>query len=139
VLDGVGTNSHASGFALPGNIEAIKAEQSVDQRYSEYLVVWFGVDHLANLGSLLNRRASKQDTTLGEYRLKIIVSEQIAPSPVPALQSAANDAVAQQRTNWECARRLGRGQVAEITCDSLRNTSGGIASAIANRYASWFG
>jgi prophage tail gpP-like protein len=124
VLDRVCTTAHASGFTLPGNIEAIRAEQSVDQRYSDYLVVWFGVDQLADLGGLLNRRASKQDTTLGEYRLKIIVSEQIAPSPDPALQSVANDVIAQQRANWECARRLGRGQVAEITCDSWRDTAG---------------
>ncbi|MGD0433918.1 MAG: hypothetical protein ABSA58_22780 [Acetobacteraceae bacterium] len=36
--------------------------------------------------------ASKQDTILGQYRLQIIVSEQIALSPNPALQSADNDA-----------------------------------------------
>src|SRR6185437_1003822 len=44
VLDRVGTKTHASGFSLPGNVEAMKSEHSVDQRYSEYLVVWFGVD-----------------------------------------------------------------------------------------------
>lgn len=126
VLDRVGTTAHASGFTLPGSIVAIRAEQLVDQRYSDYLVVWFGVDQLADLGGLLNRRASKQDTTLGEYHLKIIVSEQIAPSPDPALQSVATDVIAQQRANWECARRLGRGQVAKIISDSSRGTARGV-------------
>jgi prophage tail gpP-like protein len=124
VLDRVGTKAHASGFSLPGNIEAINAERSVDQRYSDYLIVWYGVDQLADLGSLTNRRASKQDTTLGEYRLKIIVSEQTAPSPNAAQQAVANDAIATQRANWEFARRYGRSQAASLTCDSWRDIAG---------------
>jgi prophage tail gpP-like protein len=125
VLDRVGTRLHASGFSLPGNIEGINAERSVDQRYSEYMVVWFGVDQLTDLGSLLNRRAVTLDTTLGEYRLKIIVSEQVAPVPSAAQPTPAdNDAVATQRARWECARRLGRSQAAAITCDSWRDSKG---------------
>ncbi len=58
VLDRVGTQVHASGFSLPGNIEGINAERSVDQRYSEYLVVWFGVDQLTDLGALAQSSAS---------------------------------------------------------------------------------
>jgi prophage tail gpP-like protein len=125
VLDRVGTRLHASGFSLPGNIEGINAERSVDQRYSGYIVVWFGVDQLTDLGSLLNRRAVTLDTTLGEYRLKIIVSEQVAPVPGAAQPTPAdNDAVATQRARWECARRLGRSQAAAITCDSWRDSKG---------------
>lgn len=127
VLDRVGTKRHASGFSLPGNIEGINAERSVDQRYSEYMVVWFGVDQLTDLGSLLNRRAVTLDTTLGEYRLKIIVSEQVAPVPGAAQPTPAdNDAVATQRARWECARRLGRSQAAAITCDSWRDSKGAL-------------
>ena len=40
----------------------------------------------ADFGDLFNRRASKRDTTRAEYRLKIIVSEQIPPSPDPTPQ-----------------------------------------------------
>jgi hypothetical protein len=90
----------------------------------DYLVVWLGVDQFANLGGLLNRCVSKQDTNLGEYRLKIIVSEQIAPSTDPTLQSVANDLIAPQRANWEGARRFGHGHAAGITCDSWRGTAG---------------
>ena len=124
VLDRIGTKIHASGFSLPGNIEAINAERSVDQRYSDYLIVWYGVDQLTELGNLTNRRASKKDTTLGEYRLKIIVSEQTAPPPNATDQDIANDAIAIQRANWEFARRYGRSQAASISCDSWRDRSG---------------
>jgi prophage tail gpP-like protein len=126
VLDRVGTTSHASGFSMPGCIEAINAEQSVDQRYSEYLVVWSGIDQLSDLGSLLNRRKDRPDTTLGEFRLKIIVSEQIAWTPTQTLPAAANDAIAEQRVNWEFARRYGRSQAVSITCDSWRDSNGAL-------------
>ena len=123
VLDRVGTTTHASGFAIPGNVEAISAEQSVDQRFSQYVVVYSGVDQTADLGGLANRRASVLDPTLGEYRLRIIVSEQIAPSPA-GQQTIDNDAIATQRANWEKARRIGRSQGASITCDSWRDSAG---------------
>jgi prophage tail gpP-like protein len=123
VLDRVGTNTHASGFSVPGNVEAIHAERSVDQRYSQYLVVWFGVDQLSDLGSLLNRRAVVDDGTLGEKRLKIIVSEQIAPPP-SGTQTVDNDAIAKQRANWEMARRIGRSSIVSVTCDSWRDSKG---------------
>lgn len=122
VLDRIGTTQHASGFTLPGNIESINAERSVDQRFSDYLVVWSGVDQLSDLGALGNRRASVTDATLGEHRLRIIVSEQIAPSPGAA--QVDNDAIAKQRANWEWARRLGRSQAASITCNSWRDSNG---------------
>jgi prophage tail gpP-like protein len=126
VLDRVGTTMHASGFTLPGNVEAISAEQSVDGRFSEYLVVWSGVDQVSDLGALANRRANKTDNTLGEHRLRIIVSEQIAPAPGEALSTIQNDVIAEQRANWECARRIGRSQAASITCDSWRDRKGNL-------------
>jgi prophage tail gpP-like protein len=126
VLDRVGMKSHASGFTLPGNIEAISAEWSVDARFSEYLVVWSGIDQLAELGDLFNRRANVLDTKLGEFRLKVIVSEQIAWTPARALPDAANDVIATQRANWEYARRLGRSQATSITCDSWRDSNGAL-------------
>jgi prophage tail gpP-like protein len=121
VLDRIGAAQHASGFTLPGNIEAINAERSVDGRFSTYVVVYSGVDQTADLGGLANRRATILDDTLGEYRLRIIVSEQIAPTPA-GQQTIDNDAIAKQRANWEKARRIGRSQAASITCDSWRDT-----------------
>ena len=123
VLDRIGTSQHASGFTLPGNVEAINEERSVDGRFSTYVVVYSGVDQTADLGGLANRRATILDDTLGEYRLRIIVSEQIAPTPA-GQQTIDNDAIAKQRANWEKARRIGRSQGASITCDSWRDSSG---------------
>jgi prophage tail gpP-like protein len=123
VLDRIGTSQHASGFTLPGNVEAINGERSVDGRFSTYVVVYSGVDQTADLGGLANRRATILDDTLGEYRLRIIVSEQIAPTPA-GQQTIDNDAIAKQRANWEKARRIGRSQGASITCDSWRDSSG---------------
>jgi prophage tail gpP-like protein len=123
VLDRIGTSQHASGFILPGNVEAINGERSVDGRFSTYVVVYSGVDQTAALGGLANRRATILDNTLGEYRLRIIVSEQIAPTPA-GQQTIDNDAIAKQRANWEKARRIGRSQGASITCDSWRDRNG---------------
>jgi len=123
VLDRIGTAQHASGFTLPGNVEAINGERSVDGRFSTYVVVYSGVDQTADLGGLANRRATILDDTLGEYRLRIIVSEQIAPTPA-GQQTIDNDAIAKQRANWEKARRIGRSQAASITCDSWRDSAG---------------
>jgi len=125
VLDQVGTRSHASGFSMPGNIEALNAEQNVDRRYSEYIVVWFGIDQLFELNNLGNRRTlPRLDPTLGEFRLKLIVSEQIAAAPNQALQPVANNLVAERRRDWEYSRRLGRSQAVSITCDSWRDDAG---------------
>jgi len=123
VLDRIGTSQHASGFTLPGNVEAINGERSVDGRFSTYVVVYSGVDQTADLGGLANRRATILDDTLGEYRLRIIVSEQIAPTPA-GQQTIDNDAIAKQRGNWEKARRIGRSQGASVTCDSWRDSNG---------------
>lgn len=114
VLDRVGTQSMASGFTMPGNIEAIGAERSVDGRYSDYIVVYYGINQLSDLGALNNQRAIVKDTTMTEYRPLIRVSAQITP---------AYD-VGQAMANWEKARRLGRSQAASITCDSWRDTAG---------------
>jgi prophage tail gpP-like protein len=123
VLDRIGTTTHASGFTLPGNVEAINSERSVDQRFSQYVVVYSGVDQTSDLAGLADQRANVLDPTLGEHRVRIIVSEQIAPAP-GAQQTIDNDGIAKQRANWEMARRIGRSQAASITCDSWRDRKG---------------
>jgi prophage tail gpP-like protein len=86
-------------------------------------VVTSGVDRTAGLGGLAKRSTSVPDPTLPDYRLRIIVSEQIAPSPA-GQQTIGNDAIATQRANWETARRIGRSQGASVTCDRRRHSAG---------------
>jgi prophage tail gpP-like protein len=74
-------------------------------------VVWNTIDQLRDLGILSNRRAFVTDPTLGEYRPRIIVSEQITP--------AYDQGIA--RANWEMARRIGRSQSVTIVADSWRD------------------
>ncbi len=113
VLDRVGTQSMGSGFILPGNIEAISAERSTDGRFSDYVVVSTSVAQLTEIG-VSNIRAQVHDDTFTEHRVRVMVSNQITP---------AFD-VAQMMANWEFARRIGRCQAAQITCDSWRDTNG---------------
>jgi prophage tail gpP-like protein len=113
VLDRVGTQSMASGFTMPGNIEAISAERSVDGRFSDYVVVSTSVAQLSEIG-VSNIRAQVNDTTFHEHRVRIMVSNQITP---------AFD-VAEMMANWEFARRIGRCQAAQITCDTWRDEDG---------------
>ena len=117
VLDRVGTLSMAAGFTVPGNVEAITAERSVDGRYSDYIVVASAIYQLADLSPTQNQRAAAQDPTLGEHRVKIMVSSQYSP---------AFD-IAEAMAKWEKGRRIGRAQAAILTCDAWRDAppSGG--------------
>lgn len=120
VLDRVGTEKMASGFAQGVNVEAAASSLSVDQRFSDYCVVWSTVDQLSE-GSGANvalKRATAVDTAmktdLKRYRPRIIVSAQTDGSPD----------LAQRMANWEMARRIGRSQAVQITCDSWRDSAG---------------
>jgi prophage tail gpP-like protein len=116
VLDRVGTKSMASGFTMGVNVESISAERAEDVRYSDYIVVYYGINTLSEVSPLANQRAIVKDTTMPEYRPLIKASAQITP---------AYD-VGKAMANWEWARRLGRSQAAHITCDSWRDASGAL-------------
>ena len=115
VLDRVGSQRMASGFTLPGNIEAIGAERSADQRFSDYVVVWNSTNSLSEQNALSNQRWHETDPGVGQYRLKITVSQQNAPG---------NPNFGMTLARWQKARFIGRSQAAQITCDSWRDTSG---------------
>ena len=114
VLDRVGTQKMASGFKMPGNIEAAASTLSIDQRYSDYTVVWTTINQYQDLGPLANNRAHVTDPTMPRYRPRIIVSEQTDP---------AYD-IGKARAEWELARRIGRSQAISLTCDSWRDSEG---------------
>jgi len=114
VLDRIGTNSMASGFSMPGNIEAIGADRSVDGRYSDYTVVYYAINSYSEQAPLANQRATVNDPTMTEYRPLIRASAQITP----------DYDFGKAMANWEFARRLGRCQAATLTCDSWRDVDG---------------
>ena len=114
VLDRVGTNQMASGFTMPGNIEAASSTLSIDQRFSEYTVLWSTVNQYADVSPIGNNRADVKDSTMPRYRPRIIVSEQIDP----------DYDIAKARANWELARRIGRSQAISLTCDNWRDSAG---------------
>jgi prophage tail gpP-like protein len=124
VLDRVGTLKMASGFAQGVNIEAASCSLSVDQRFSDYHVIWGTVNQLSEgTGVILpNQRATATDEAmkndLKRNRPRIIVSTQIDGTPDGGPEFALRMAI------WEKTRRFGRSQAVQITCDSWRDSAG---------------
>jgi prophage tail gpP-like protein len=116
ILDRVGTNKMASGFTMPGNIEGASSSLSIDQRYSNYTVVFNSVAQFNELSPVINNRGFASDKKMPRYRPLIIVSAQYDPD--------RNHDLSQERANWEMARRYGRSQAIRLTCDGWRDTAG---------------
>ena len=116
ILDRVGTQKMASGFTMPGNIEAGASALSFNQRFQKYIVLWSTIAQFNDVSPLSNHRAEVIDETMPttRNRPRIIISEQIDPSYD----------LAQARANWELARRIGRSQSISLTCDSWRDSAG---------------
>jgi prophage tail gpP-like protein len=114
VLDRVGTKKMASGFTMPGNIKGASSTLDFRMRFSDYTVVWTTINQFNEINPLGNQRADKADTSVPRYRPKIIVSQQETPDRT----------YGQKRANWECARRIGRSQAVNLTCDSWRDSAG---------------
>lgn len=122
ILDRVGTETMASGFRMPGNIESINAERSVDGRFSHYIVVYNPVGkYLQEGGPKSNQRAEAVDAEMLklQYRPKIIVW----PGATPLDVGPDENATARRMAEWEWMRRRGRSQTASITMDSWRAMS----------------
>ena len=114
VLDRVGTTQAASGFQMPGNIEAAASLLSADQRYSVYTVLQNSIAQFSDVSPMSGLLAEVTDPTLPRHRPHIIVSEQVMPGRDFAHERAA----------WEMARRIGRSQALRLTCDSWRDAAG---------------
>ena len=110
----VGTQTMASGFTMPGNIESAASMRAADQRFSDYTVVWSTVDTTQDISNLGFQRAHVADPTMTRYRPRIIVSGQIT----------SDVQLATKRANWEMARRLGRSQAINVTVGNWRDIQG---------------
>ena len=113
VLDAVGSTTMASGAVEGVNVQAASVTLSMDQRYSDVAVYqftnWTSFDIAA-----LPAPALAKDQGVPRYRRLVEASEQIAPGL----------GLAQQRANWEVARRYGRSQALSVTLDGWRDSAG---------------
>lgn len=118
VLGAVGADSHASGFALPGNVTSAQATRSDDERHSVYLVSRTSTDTLVQVapGGTVAAVVADDTPPTQRFRPLAFVSEQIAP----------DHDVATLRAAWEMNRRNGRARSVTLTCDSWRDGEGRI-------------
>ncbi len=124
VLGKVGTNTHASGFAIGQNVQAADVTFGVDQRFSDYIPVIFAANSFADIGPGNFAGAIVTDEGISSltridgkprYRPHFVISEQITSSGLY---------VAEIRAQWECNRRRGRSQAVKILCDTWRDSAG---------------
>ncbi len=132
VIARVGDAEMASGFALGSNIQAADASFSMDNRYTEIGAVFTSTAFLNDpppmpgaLGPVIQFVPGSQvfDKSFpvradGQPRMRplIIVSEQTQNDPK----------IAAARARWDMARRFGRSQQVNVTCDSWRDSDGGL-------------
>jgi prophage tail gpP-like protein len=110
----VGTTRAASGFEQGVNVESAEISYSVDQQYSEYMVVLTSIDAMHDLGDSGNVVTVVKNPNITRHRRRIIVAE----------GGDAGADIARQRAQWECVRRWGRSAVLNLRTDSWRDSSG---------------
>jgi prophage tail gpP-like protein len=111
VISSVGFAEHSSGFVLGQNIQAISVEWRFDQRYSEIDVLNQTVNGANH--DLLDKTFGKAVDPNIRHRRLFIFSE--APPSTPNW--------AQDRADWENARRYGRSQIIRVQVDSWRDSN----------------
>ncbi|WP_424138160.1 phage baseplate assembly protein [Roseomonas chloroacetimidivorans] len=123
VLSGVGTEKHASGVREGVNVQAAATTLAADQRYSEYWVylqsttALFSQLSLATGGDGMQPPAGlAKDEAVQNKRIFIIMMEHAGPYDTRE--------IAQQRAEWEAARRRGRAEAIRVRVDSWRDSTG---------------
>jgi len=114
ILSRVGTDKAASGFAEGVNVESASITYSVDQQFSEYLVVRMSMDVLQDAGDAGNLVETITNPNIKRHRRRIIVAE----------GGDMGAEIAKQRALWECSRRYGRAAQLRLTTDSWRDSAG---------------
>jgi prophage tail gpP-like protein len=127
----VGSTQMASGFTEGKNIQSEEVTLSVDERYTNMSAVYLSTAFLNDnsipaagsneppipiIGGAIATDTSFPKMTNGQPRTRnlIILSEQTSNLPT----------LAQQRVQWDMARRVGRSQRVNVTCDSWRDSAG---------------
>ena len=114
VLDSVGSSSMASGFAEGVNIQEASLSFAMDQRYAKIVVYQTSSNTTLDIAPLTPAATANDPTVPQQFRRLVVISEQV----MPGLD------IAQQRANWEVARRYGRSQAVSLTTDAWRDSAG---------------
>jgi prophage tail gpP-like protein len=123
VLSRVGLKTMAGGFSQGTNIQSASGRFQVDQRFTDYYVVWQSVDTQADINNNSNTHGHATDEYmkgLGRVRPHYIVS-----SLTDATLGAGFD-LGQRIADWENNRRIGRSQSITLVTDTWRDKSGAL-------------
>lgn len=113
-LAAVGSDVAASGIAYGYNVENWTGEQSLRDRFSEYVCTLQTLDAMMELsGSEFFYGAS--DVNVKRHRVTYLIAETVA---------ADANVFVKQKAEWEAARRAGRSYVMRATVDSWRDDAG---------------
>ncbi len=124
ILDRAGSITAAGGFQQGHNIQSASAHLQVDQRFTEYFVVWQAVNDQADISATGNQHGYAKDVAMlqiGRVRPHYIVST-LTDSTI----SSGSFDLGQRLADWECNRRIGRSQSVTLTTDSWRDKNGAL-------------
>lgn len=110
----VGTTQAASGFQEGRNIQEATFERSMDQRFSDYTVVYPGNQLLGDTGSAVLATYTYNDAGVPRKRQKY----------VELLSNSVGVDLTKAQAMWEMNRRIGRSQVLTLLADSWRDQGG---------------
>ncbi len=119
LLNQVGTQAQASGFAQGQNVQAASIQYGMDMRYSDYVSFIQSMETLGDLGPGGvdgNQIVRITDPTVTRHRQLDIIAE----------AGAGGIQIAAVRAQWEMARRWGRSFVCRLTADSWRDSAGAL-------------
>jgi prophage tail gpP-like protein len=125
ILANVGAGKMASGFSQGVNVQRAGVAFTMDERFSIYPPTMMSTNFYGHegIGGMVfqpayDRGVSQRTRPDGKprFRQRIIVSE----------QWDFNTPLAQERAQWEAARRWGRSQAVRLTCDSWRDSAGAL-------------
>lgn len=104
----------ASGFAEGVNVQHASCTLTMDQRFREYVPHLMSTNVFGNQGIATQQLHKVLDTSVPRFRQLAVISEQTQFATF----------LANQRAQWEKARRYGRSQAIRLVCDSWRDGAG---------------
>lgn len=114
VIGPLSTGEAAGGFAMGVNVERANYTRDMSQRFSVYRVYLVGSALLLDAAIQPLSEYTVTDPAVPRYRPKAFIAE----------TNDAGATVSNQHAQWECNRRVGRGNVVTVTASSWRDSAG---------------